>query len=344
MRPPAPRKLRRWLMAAALLVAIAVAATYRDRIDPDAVRAWLAGLGPAAPLLFILLYAAATLLFLPGILLTLAGGALFGPVWGTVLNLTGATLGATLAFLVARHLAGDWVAGKSGPRLQRLVGGVEREGWRFVAFVRLVPLFPFNLLNYALGLTRIPLRAYGLATAVCMAPAAAAYTYLGYAGREAAAGGAGAIRKGLLALGVLAAVALLPRLVRRLRGGDPAAGELTATTLEAGLTRGEVDLVLDVRDTKDYVTGHILGAVNLPLGELEGRLDELERWRDRTVAVVCRTDKRSTVAVRRLRAAGFTAPLLVRGGMRAWSREGLPVATREPSAAVSIAASDRTLD
>ncbi len=323
-------------MAAALLVAIAVAAAYRDRIDPDAVRAWLAGLGPAAPLLFILLYAGASLLFLPGTLLTLAGGALFGPLWGTVWNLTGATLGATLAFLLARHLAGDWVARKSGPRLQRLVAGVEGEGWRFVAFVRLVPLFPFNLLNYAFGLTRIPLRAYCLATAVCMAPAAAAYTYLGYAGRAAAAGGEGAIRKGLLALGALAAVALLPRLVRRLRGGDPTAGELTATTLEEGLTLGEVDLVLDVRDPKDYVTCHILGACNPPLGELESHLGKLEGWRDRTVAVVCRTDKRSTVAVRRLRAAGFQAPILVRGGMRAWCREGLPVATSEPSTAASI--------
>jgi len=317
-------------MAALLLLAIVAVAAYRDRIDPDAVRGWLAGLGPATPLLFILLYAVATLLFLPGTLLTLAGGALFGPLWGTVWNLTGATLGATLAFLAARHLAGDWVARKSGPRLQRLVAGVEAEGWRFVALVRLVPLFPFNLLNYALGLTRIPLRAYALTTAVCMAPAAAAYTYLGYAGRAAAAGGGGAIRKGLLALGVLAAVALLPRLVRRLRGGDPTARELTATTLEEGLTRGEVDLLLDVRDTKDYRAGHILGALNLPLGELEGRLGELEAWVDRTVAVVCRTDKRSTEAVRRLHAAGFQAPLLVRGGMRAWRRAGLPVATREP--------------
>jgi len=339
MRPPAPLKLRRWAVAVALLVAIGVAAAYRDRIDPDAVRGWLAGLGPATPLLFILLYAVATLLFLPGTPLTLAGGAPFGPLWGTVYNLTGATLGATLAFLVARHLGGDWAARKSGPRLQRLVAGVEAEGWRFVALVRLVPLFPFNLLNYALGLTRIPLRAYALATAVCMAPAAAAYTYLGYAGREAAAGGAGAIRKGLLALGLLAAVALLPRLVRRLRGGDPVARELTATTLEAGLTRGEVDLLLDVRDPKDYRVGHILGARNLPLQELEERLGELEGWRDRTVAVVCRTDKRSTVAVRRLRAAGFRAPVPVRGGMRAWRRAGLPVATNEPATGASVVGS-----
>ena len=109
---------------------------------------------------------------------------------------------------------------KAGGRLDRLIAGVEAEGWRFVAFMRLVPLVPFNLLNYALGLTRIPLVPYVLASLVCMAPGAVAYTWLGYAGREAAAGNVAAIRYGLLALGLLAAIALLPRLVRRLRGEE----------------------------------------------------------------------------------------------------------------------------
>ena len=103
--------------------------------------------GPVAPLLFILIYALATVLFLPGSVLTLAGGALFGPVLGTLYNLTGATLGATLAFLIARYLAADWVADKTGGRVKQLINGVEAEGWRFVAFVRLVPLFPFNLIS-----------------------------------------------------------------------------------------------------------------------------------------------------------------------------------------------------
>jgi uncharacterized membrane protein YdjX (TVP38/TMEM64 family) len=73
---------------------------------------------------------------------------------------------------VARYLAADWVARKAGGRLGRLIAGVEAERWRFVAFVRLVPLFPFNLSNYALGLTRIPLSHYVLASLVCMAPGA----------------------------------------------------------------------------------------------------------------------------------------------------------------------------
>jgi uncharacterized membrane protein YdjX (TVP38/TMEM64 family) len=94
---------------------------------------------------------------------------------------------------------------------------VEEEGWRFVAFVRLVPLFPFNLVNYAFGLTRIGLGEYALASFVCMAPGVIAYTYLGFAGRAAAAGSSSAIRNGLIALGLLATVFFLPRLVRRMK-------------------------------------------------------------------------------------------------------------------------------
>ena len=116
------------------------------------------------------------------------GGALFGPLWGTVYNLADATIGATLAFLLAGYVAAVQVAAKIGGRLKQLVGGVAAEGWRFVAFVRLVPLFPFNLLNYALGLTRIRLLDYVLATLVCMVPGTIAYAYLGDAGREALSG------------------------------------------------------------------------------------------------------------------------------------------------------------
>ena len=188
--------------------------------DIAAIEDWLQGLGFWAPVAFIVLWIFWAVLFLPGAVLGLAGGALFGPVWGAVWTLTGATLGASLAFLAARFVASDWVAARAGGRLKVLLDGVEAEGWRFVALTRLVPLFPFNLLNYALGLTRIPFPVYVLTTLVCMAPGTVAFTYLGYVGREAAAGGEGLFRKALLALGLLAAVAFLPRLVRRLRGGS----------------------------------------------------------------------------------------------------------------------------
>lgn len=194
---------------------------WRRQASRLTVTAWtrhgeaLRGLGPWAPAIHVALFACATILFLPGALFGLAGGLLFGPVLGTVLNLVGATLGAAAAFIIARYIAGEWVRSKAGPRLSRLIAGVEAEGWRFVALVRLVPLFPFSLSNYALGLTRIPLSHYLLATAVCMLPGTAAYTWLGHAGRQAIGGDSAAIGYGLAGLALLAAAALLPGLVRR---------------------------------------------------------------------------------------------------------------------------------
>ena len=144
------RRLAARLALALLVAALAAAAALnRERLDPAILDAWISGLGGWAPIAYVLVYALATIAFVPGTVFGLAGGALFGPVWGTVFNLLGATVGATLAFLVARYLAADWIARKAGGWLGRLIAGVEAEGWRFVAFVRLVPLFPFNLSNYA---------------------------------------------------------------------------------------------------------------------------------------------------------------------------------------------------
>jgi uncharacterized membrane protein YdjX (TVP38/TMEM64 family) len=191
----------------------------RQEFDVGLMEPAIRNLGLWAPLAFMGLYIAATVLFVPGSILGLAGGALFGPIWGAAYTLIAATIGAILAFLAARYVASEWVAARAGDRTRQLIEGVEAEGWRFVAFVRLVPLFPFNLLNYALGLTRVRLLDYALASFVCMAPGVVAYTYLGYAGREAFGGGEAMVQKALLALGLLAVVAFLPRLVRRLHAG-----------------------------------------------------------------------------------------------------------------------------
>nr|VFJ64089.1 MAG: Uncharacterized membrane protein YdjX, TVP38/TMEM64 family, SNARE-associated domain [Candidatus Kentron sp. FW] len=200
-----------------LLIAIGVFLWLGRGLDPQLVSQWSGDPGPLSWLIFMAVYAISTVLFVPGSVLTLTGGVLFGPVLGTFLNLTGATIGSVLAFLAARYLGADWVRARAGSRLNAILNGVAAEGWRFVAFVRLVPLFPFNLLNYALGLTRIPLLPYLVTTWVCMFPGTMAYTWLGYVGREAASNGEDLIEKGLLALGLLVAVAFLPRLVRRWR-------------------------------------------------------------------------------------------------------------------------------
>jgi uncharacterized membrane protein YdjX (TVP38/TMEM64 family) len=163
-----------------LVAALAVWVAFnRDRLDPALIGNWVRDLGIWAPLGHIGLFALGTILFVPGATFGLAGGTLFGPVWGTVFNLAGATLGATAAFLIARYVEADWLRRKTGARLDRLIAGVEAEGWHFVAFVRLVPLFPFNLTNYALGLTRNSPTHYVLASLVCMMPGTLAYTWLG---------------------------------------------------------------------------------------------------------------------------------------------------------------------
>src|ERR1700738_1904325 len=140
--------MRRSLPRIALTLVLAAIAgwvvLHRDQINLATLDAWLAWLGPWAPIGHMMLFALGTVAFVPGVVFSLAGGALFGPFWGSLWNLAGATLGATLAF------------------------------------VRLVPLFPFNLSNYALGLTGIPLRDYVIATLICMAPGAVAYTWLGH--------------------------------------------------------------------------------------------------------------------------------------------------------------------
>jgi uncharacterized membrane protein YdjX (TVP38/TMEM64 family) len=208
---------RRLLVLALLGGGIAMAYYWRDLLSIEVLIDWVGQLGWIAPLVFIACYAIAAVFFLPGWLFTLAGGVLFGPVFGTLYNLIGATIGATLAFVTARYIAHDWAAQRTGKRLRQLVEGVEKEGWRFVAFVRLVPIFPYNLLNYALGLTGIRLSHYIIASFIFMAPGGAAYTYLGYAGREVAGGGEDVIKKALLAIAVVATIAFLSRIILRLR-------------------------------------------------------------------------------------------------------------------------------
>jgi uncharacterized membrane protein YdjX (TVP38/TMEM64 family) len=134
------------------------------------------------------------------------------------LSLLGATIGATVAFLLARCLAADWVERRLGRRLQEIKARVEHQGWRFVAFVRLVPVFPFNLLNYVLGLTSLSVRTFAVTSFFALAPGALVYAYLGYAGREAIGGGPDLVRKAFLGLTLLVALALLPSLIRRWRG------------------------------------------------------------------------------------------------------------------------------
>jgi uncharacterized membrane protein YdjX (TVP38/TMEM64 family)/rhodanese-related sulfurtransferase len=321
------RFVPRLALALLLVAGAALAVVYRDQINLTTLDAWLGSFGVWAPIGYMVLFAVATVAFFPGAIFSVAGGALFGPIWGSLWNLLGATLGATLAFLVARYIVGDWVERKAGGLLKRLIEGVDAEGWRFVAFVRLVPLFPFNLSNYVLGLTRIPLHQYVIATLVCMTPGAVAYTWLGHAGRGALTGEADTVRYGLLALGLLAAIVLLPRLIGRMRGSF---AWIEANALKRRLDDGEAVTVIDVRGSDEFTgpLGHIASARNIPVAELNTRLADLAGLKRAPIVLVCRTDKRSAKAARALRAAGFTQVSVLRRGMEQWNNARLPVEDR----------------
>ena len=212
-----------------LLIAAAVALLVLARaLDAGAWLAaaltWIHGLGPVAPLVFLLIYVVACVLLLPGSVLTLGAGAVFGVAYGIVIVWISATLGATAAFLVGRYLVRDWVARKiaTNPKLQALDTTVTREGWKIVALMRLSPVIPFNLLNYAFGATRVSLRDYVFASAVGMLPGIAMYTYLGSLAGELAGGSARArtpLEWSFYALGLLATVAVTVYLTRVARAG-----------------------------------------------------------------------------------------------------------------------------
>jgi len=176
---------------------------------------WVAGLGPTGVIAFVLIYILACVFMLPGSVLTLGAGAVFGVVKGSVICSVAATLGATAAFLVGRYLARDRVARRieGNERFRAIDEAVGREGWKIVGLTRLSPVFPFNLLNYAYGITRVSLRDYFLASWIGMLPGTLMYVYLGsLAGSLADLGGHGRGRSpaqwALYVVGLLATVAV----------------------------------------------------------------------------------------------------------------------------------------
>jgi uncharacterized membrane protein YdjX (TVP38/TMEM64 family) len=143
------------------------------------------GLGAVGAIAFIALYIVATIAFLPGSVLTLGAGVVFGVVQGSIYVFIGATLGATLAFLVGRYLARGWVSKQieGNSKFKAIDEAVGREGFKIVLLTRLSPVFPFNLLNYALGVTQVSLRDYFFAC-VGMIPGTVMYVYIGSLARD----------------------------------------------------------------------------------------------------------------------------------------------------------------
>ena len=199
-----------------LLIGIIFAIINRELFNNENITNYLDGFGIVAPLIFILIYMIATILFLPGLILTMLAGVLFGPIFGTIYSIIGATIGATLAFLIARYLAIEKIEKMiEGKKLDYIKRSVEDEGWRFVAYTRLVPLFPFNLLNYSYGITNIKLKDYIWASFIFMLPGTFAYVYLGFAGTEILNNEGNLIRTVLILIAIFATIIYIPYYLKK---------------------------------------------------------------------------------------------------------------------------------
>lgn len=171
--------------------------------------------GAWTPIVFYALYLASALFFFPASFVTLISGLLFGLKLGFIHAMAGTVLASVFAFMVARYFARDWVMKHSNEILAKVEDGVNKDGWRYLAFMRLVPVFPFSVLNYIFGLTPMKLWVFILTTLISAAPLTFSYAYLGYAGREAVAGSADSITKLALGLALLVLISFLPRFFKR---------------------------------------------------------------------------------------------------------------------------------
>ena len=178
---PAPRKSSGKIKAAIFLIVI-VALFLIGRFTGVGerlgdIKGWIAQFGLWAPVVYVLLYTVVTVAAGPGWILTVLAGSIFGSLEGTILVSAGSVLGASFAFLIARYflrsVVADWISGKE--QFQKLDAMTERHGAIIVAITRLIPIFPFNLLNYGFGLTRVPFWTYVGWSWLCMLPGTILY-------------------------------------------------------------------------------------------------------------------------------------------------------------------------
>ena len=246
-RDAAPRKGSRLATAIEVVsvvsILLSLAAIARRLPIEDLLGAlgdWVEGLGPWGPLAFGAVYVVAVVLLVPASALTIASGAVFGPIVGTITASIASNLGAALALLIGRYLARDLVAQRlqGSPKFEAIDRAVGEGGWRVVALLRLSPLVPFNVQNYVYGITRIGFWPCVLASWAAMLPGTFLYVYLGHVGRagiEAASGG-GAGRSpaewALIAVGLIATVVVtvyVGRLARRAMADRPDFDETTTS-------------------------------------------------------------------------------------------------------------------
>jgi uncharacterized membrane protein YdjX (TVP38/TMEM64 family) len=218
----------KWLaLALALSALMTVWWLFPVRDWVNAFIGWIEQRGAWGVVVFIAAYVAATVLFFPGSLLTIAAGLAFGLWRGIVIVSVGSTLGAGLAFLLGRYLARAKVekGAKHNPKFAAMDKAIAERGWEVVALLRLSPLIPFNLSNYLYGLTKIGFWPYLAASWAGMLPGTFLYVYIGAAGREATRGETNAWKWALFGAGLLATIIVTVWISRAARKAMPAAAK-----------------------------------------------------------------------------------------------------------------------
>jgi uncharacterized membrane protein YdjX (TVP38/TMEM64 family) len=214
----------RWILLSAAIVALFVAA----RVLPvgewlRGFQSWVAHQGTWGGVVYGIVYTAAVILFVPGSVLTIGAGLVFGLLWGTVIVSIASTAAAALAFLIARYVARDRVEAlaRRNKKFRAIDQAIREKGWRVVALLRLSPLVPFSVSNYLYGLTPVPFGPYVLASWIAMLPATVLYVWIGAAGKAAAdaSGGQGKspLEWALLGAGLVATAVVTVMITRTAR-------------------------------------------------------------------------------------------------------------------------------
>lgn len=209
------RRYWKWGLVLLGLIALSSSASFLPLKDwIKTFTQWVQGLGPLGVVVFIAAYAVATVLFVPGLLFTIAAGLIYGVVGGTAVALTGAIIGASLAFLCGRYLVRGRVerSTKHNKKFKAIDEAIEKQGWKIIGLLRLSPLIPFNLSNYFYGITAIKFWPFFLASLIGMIPGTLLYAYLGAAGKAGLGGdqqgGGGALKWIFFGVGFIATIAV----------------------------------------------------------------------------------------------------------------------------------------
>jgi uncharacterized membrane protein YdjX (TVP38/TMEM64 family) len=229
VRPPVtaksrPSRLRAATVALLVLGSVAALVLLARSDAASSFLEWIPTLGAWGPVIVAAAYVPATILFLPGSVLTLGAGFLFGVVHGTVAVSIGSTLGSAASFLLGRTLLRSWVEAKveRNPKFRAIDRAVAENGFKVVLLTRLSPVFPYNLLGYAFGVTRVGFRDYVIASWLGMLPGTVTYVYLGSALRSVSEVLSGKVeggpaREALFALGLIATIAVTAVVTRAAR-------------------------------------------------------------------------------------------------------------------------------